>query len=107
MVLERNYQARLIRTLRRIFPDGMILKNDSDYMQGVPDLILLVGPRWAMLEVKASADSRFQPNQEFYVEQLNRMGFAAVIYPEIEEEVLRDLQQALQPRRSARVSQRQ
>lgn len=105
-MLERNYQPRLIRKLRRIFPDCVILKNDSDYMQGVPDLIILVGTRWAMLEVKASADAHIQPNQEFYVGQLDRMGFAAFIYPEIEEEVLRDLQQALQPRRSARVSQR-
>lgn len=106
-MLERNYQAKLIRKLRAIFPDCVILKNDSDYMQGVPDLIILYGTKWAMLEVKASEDSSVQPNQEFYVEQLGRMSFAAFIYPEIEEDVLHDLQLALEPRRSTRVSKRQ
>jgi hypothetical protein len=103
---ERAYQAGLIKKLRQIFPGCMILKNDSSYLQGVPDLIVLFGPYWAMLEVKASARAAFQPNQEYYISQLNEMGFAAVVYPEIEEEVLHDLQQALQPRRSARVPKR-
>lgn len=89
-----------------MFPGCYILKNDSCYMQGVPDLIILYGPYWAMLEVKASAKSVIQPNQEYYVTALDDMGFAAFIYPEIEEEVLRDLQHALEPRRSARVSKR-
>jgi hypothetical protein len=38
---------------------------------------------------------------------LNDWSFAAFIFPENEEEVLRDLQHALRPRRQARLSQRQ
>jgi hypothetical protein len=101
---ERAYQADLVKRLRQLFPGCVILKNDSDYMQGVPDLIILYGPKWAMLEVKADSNSAFQPNQAYYVSELNRMGFAAFIHPEIEEAVLHDLQQALKPRRAARVS---
>jgi hypothetical protein len=103
---ERHYQAGLIKKLRRIFEGIVILKNDSGYMQGVPDLILLFGPYWAMLEVKADKDSPFQPNQEYYLEQLNAMSFAACIYPENESEVLRALQQAFGVRRQSRVAQR-
>lgn len=103
---ERRYQAQLIKKLRDLFPGCLILKNDSSYMQGVPDLIILYKDNWGMLEIKASASAAFQPNQAYWVSELNAMSFAAFIYPEIEEEVLRDLQQALEPRRSARVSKR-
>lgn len=105
-MLESRYQAQLIRKLNRMFPGCFILKNDSSYLQGVPDLLILVGPRWGMLEVKPDAAASYQPNQEYYLDLLGEMSFASVIYPEIEEDVLDELQQALQPRRSARVSQR-
>lgn len=105
MITERQYQAKLIPKLRQLFPGCMILKNDSNYMQGVPDLIILYGDRWAMLEVKRSADAIFQSNQAYYVSELNHMSFAAFIYPENEDEVLNDLQRSLAPRRAARVSQ--
>lgn len=104
-MLERNYQARLIRRLRREFPGCVILKNDASYIQGIPDLTLLFGRHWAMLEVKASANAPVQPNQEFHVEGLNKMSFAAFIHPENEEDVIRELQRAFQPRRAARISQ--
>lgn len=103
---ERKYQAELIKKLRRRFPDCVILKNDSGYMQGVPDLILLWNDRWAMLEVKASYDSEEQPNQQWYVDRLNEMSFAAFIYPENEDEVLDEIQRQFETRRKARLSQR-
>lgn len=104
---ESVYQAQLIVTLKRVFPGCMVLKNDTDYMQGIPDLLILYGVHWAALEVKADYNSPYQPNQEYYLDLMNDMSFAAVIYPEIEEEVLYDLQQAFGSRRPTRVSQRQ
>lgn len=88
---ERNYQTKVIRRLRREFGGCLILKNDPSYMQGVPDLIVLYRDRWAMLEVKDNKDSSFQPNQAFYVSELNHMSFAAFIYPDNEDEVFEDL----------------
>lgn len=105
-MLERKYQAELIKRLRVRFPGCVILKNDSSYMQGVPDLILLWQDRWAMLEAKASADSAEQPNQRYYVEQLDDMSFAAFIYPENEDEVLDEIQRQFESRRKTRVSRR-
>lgn len=102
-MLERDYQAQLIKMLRIKFPGCIILKNDSDYMQGVPDLTILFGDRWAMLEVKASEDSPVQPNQEWYIRELDKLSYAAFIHPANEEEVLRDLQHAFKSRRSARL----
>lgn len=104
---ERVYQAGLIKRLHRRFPGCVVLKNDPEYMQGIPDLSVFWGMRWAMLEVKASADAPSDPNQEYYVRVFNEMSFAAFIYPEIEEEVLYALQRSFEPQRNTRVPQRQ
>lgn len=105
-MLERDYQAMLIKKIRRLLPGCVILKNDCDYMQGIPDLTILYGDRWAMLEVKTSKAVRSQPNQRYYIGELNRMSFASFIYPSIEEEVLGALQQALGAPRPTRLLER-
>lgn len=96
---ESKYQAHVISELRDLLPGCFILKNDSGYLQGIPDLLVLYGDRWAMLEVKLSIDSPFQPNQEYYLELLDEMSFAACIYPENEYEVLDALQRQFKARR--------
>lgn len=105
-MLESAFQAQVIRELRRRLDGCVILKNDTDYLQGIPDLLVLWRDRWAMLECKASEDSPYQPNQEYYLELLNEMSFAATIYPENMDEVLDAIQHAFQARRRARVSVR-
>jgi hypothetical protein len=104
-VAESAYQAKLIKKLRRMFPGCEILKNDSGYRQGILDLTILHGKKWGMLEVKARAGAKEQPNQRHFVEKFGKMSFASFISPETEGEVLTALQKALTPRRSARVSQ--
>lgn len=91
---EGKYQAYIIRTLERMFPGCVVIKNDSSYRQGIPDLLVLYKSRWAMLEVKSSFDSPSQPNQEYYVELFDSMSFSAFIYPENEELVLYELQRS-------------
>lgn len=78
---------------------------DASYRQGFPDLLILYGPYWASLEVKTSASANTQPNQDYYIEELGKMSFAAYIHPENEKEVLDALQQAFESPRRARVSQ--
>jgi hypothetical protein len=107
---ERFYQASLIKTLRVVLEGCFILKNDSAYLQGVPDLLVLWQDRWAILEVKAKKPTKasdFEPNQEYYLDLLNGMSFAACIYPENEDEVLDALQQAFGLHRSTRFAKRQ
>ena len=102
---ENRYQAKLIKKLEKLFPDCVILKNDSGYKQGILDLTILWNQFWASLEVKASASAPERPNQGYYIERLDKMSFAARIHPENEEEVLSALQQAFKPPRRARVSE--
>lgn len=98
---ERTYQAKLIRKLRRRYPDALLLKNDSGYQQGIPDWTLLFPDFWAVLEIKDSLDAREQPNQGWFIKKLNDMSFAAFICPENEKEVLPALEQARLSRRDA------
>jgi hypothetical protein len=105
-MLESRYQALLIGKLNRRFPGCFVLKNDASYLQGIPDLLVLFGTKWAMLEVKADPDSPRQPNQEYYVELFGEMSFAAFICPENENEVFDDLQQTFCPGRSTRLPKR-
>jgi VRR-NUC domain. len=95
-VLESEYQKKLIKKLEKLFPGCIILKNDSGYRQGIPDLSIFHGAHWAMLEVKASETAPFQPNQENYLRKANGMSFASVVYPSNEEVVLRALVEAFQ-----------
>lgn len=103
-MLESQYQAQVIKKLRDLFPGCIVLKNDSSYIQGIPDLTILYGLMWATLEVKVSATAKEQPNQRYYVELMHSMSFSAFIYPEIEEEVLHELQQAFEPKGHPRIS---
>jgi len=91
---ESSYQSKLIKELRGFFPGCVILKNDTSYLQGVPDLAVFYNHNWAMLEVKTSEDAAHQPNQDHWIQVLDDMSFAAYIYPDNEEEVLDALQAA-------------
>lgn len=94
MSLESKFQSNLIKELKHMFPGCMVLKNDPNYIQGVPDLLVLYKTYWAALECKRSIDSHQQPNQQYYVDEMDSMSFAAFIYPENKEDVLDGLQSA-------------
>ena len=100
--LERNFQANLIKELKDMFPGCIVTKIDA--RQGLPDLLILYNDKWAMLECKRKSKAERQPNQEYYVDLLNRMSFSRFIYPENKSEVLNELQQTFQLKRPARVS---
>lgn len=96
MGLERDFQPKLIREIRKRFPGCIIIKNDPTYIQGMPDLLILYEDKWAMLEVKQNEFSPHRPNQDYYIDKLNEMSFAAFIFPENYEEVLDGLQQTFE-----------
>lgn len=91
--LERDFQASLIKEIKSRFQDCIVMKNDSAYIQGIPDLLILYKSKWASLEVKKSEKANKQPNQEYYVNRMNDMSFSRFIYPENKDEVLDELSQ--------------
>lgn len=90
-MLESKFQAKLIKELKETFPGCIVTKNDSSYIQGIPDLTILHRDKWASLEGKKSANAKRQPNQEYYVEKMDEMSFARFICPENKDEVLDEL----------------
>ena len=96
---ESQFQRELIKEIKETFPGCVVLKNDPNYIQGMPDLTILHGDRWAVLEVKRDNGAHHQPNQDYYVGMLDGMSFSSFVYPENKEEVLHGLQQAFRSRR--------
>ena len=93
----RNQQ--LPDNVKVIFPDCIVLKNDSSYCQGIPDLLVLYKDKWAMLECKRSSSASHRPNQDYYIKKFGEMSYASFISPENKERVLDELQQTFQSRR--------
>ena len=97
-MLESKFQGNLIKKLKNEFPGCIVLKNDSSYLQGIPDLTIFYKDKWATLECKKSANASHQPNQDYYVDQMNEMSFSRFIYPENEQEVLAELKHSFEDR---------
>jgi hypothetical protein len=105
-MLESKFKSDLIKDLEEMLPGCLVAHLDGSEIQGIPDLIVLYEDKWAALECKRSAREKHQPNQDYYITKMNSMSYAAFIYPENKEDILDELQQALQPRRKTRLSKR-
>src|SRR5699024_5910304 len=101
--LAREIQPRIIKKIKARLPGAKIFKGDNHVQPGTLDLIILYRDRWAMLEVKTSSTSSRRHNQQWFVDELNEMSYAALIHPDNEEDILNELQRALQAERCPRV----
>lgn len=91
-MLESKFQSNLIKEIKDRYSGSVVLKNDSSYLQGIPDLSVYYKDKYAMLEVKKNEKASHQPNQDYYVNKIGEMGgFASFIYPENKDEVLNKL----------------
>ena len=96
---ENAIQMRIIKKLRTAFPDWFVFPMDGSVYQGFPDILILFEDTYATLEVKQCEGSEKQPNQVYYIELFGSWVFSSFIWPDIEEEVLYELQQTLLSRR--------
>lgn len=91
MKKENEYQAKLIKRLKERYKGCLVLKNDPNYIQGIPDLLILYKNKWAGLECKRNKNSSHRPNQDFYVGIMNEMSYCSFITEETEEAVFIEL----------------
>ena len=89
--LESQFQKDLMDEIKATYPGCIVLKNDSGYIQGFPDWTILYGEKWAVLEAKRDKNAKKQPNQDHYVDILDKMSFSRFVYPENKDQVLREL----------------
>lgn len=93
-IKENKYQAHVIEKVQEMFPGCIVLKNDPNYLQGIPDLEIIHEGKYAFLETKREQNAKHRPNQDYYVDKLNNWSFARFIFPENEAEVLNELQRS-------------
>lgn len=93
-MVESTFQHKLIKEIKKRFEGCIVLKNDATYLQGIPDLLVLYNNHWAALECKVKRTAHHRPNQDYYVNKMNEMSFAAFIFPENKEEVLNAMEQS-------------
>lgn len=93
MKKENEFQSKLKKEIKSMFPGCIVTKLDSADIQGIPDLLVLHKNKWATLECKKSSKEKTQPNQPYYVETMNQMSFSRFIYPENKDTVLNELRE--------------
>lgn len=87
-MLESIFKTKLAREIKEMLPGCMVLHLDPNEIQGIPDLLILYKNKWAVLEGKKTANASHRPNQDYYVDLMDRMSFASFVYPENKDEVL-------------------
>lgn len=93
-MLESKFKTELRKDIEARLPGAIVLHIDPTEIQGIPDLLVLYGNTWAALEGKRNCNASHRPNQDYYVNLMNRMSFASFIFPENKEEVLDAMEQA-------------
>ena len=58
-MLEKHFQSKVIKEIKKMFKGSIVLKTDPTYIQGIPDLLILYKKHWAALEVKQSPKRRY------------------------------------------------
>lgn len=94
-MLESDFKRKVSLTIKDRMPKAIIIKMPAQDIQGIPDMLILYNNKWAALEFKKSKDAPKRPNQDLFVNRMNRMSFARFIYPENKEEVLNALERFL------------
>ena len=98
-MLENRFKTNLVKEIEDMFPGCMVVHLDPNEIQGIPDILVLYKNMWAALEGKKSATASHRPNQDYYVDLMDDMSFAAFIYPENKDDVLDDLYHFFNKRR--------
>lgn len=95
MNAETKFVKDVKDAIKKRFPDAVVLKQNNG-LQGIPDLFIFNGTKWAALECKKEKNAEHQCNQDYYVDKLNKMSYASFIFPENMEEVLNEVFKALE-----------
>ena len=103
---ESVFEGKLVKELEDLFPGAFVLKMFPGYIQGFPDRLILHGDKWAAFEVKRYTLASHQPNQNYYIDVLNKMSYASFVYPKNKEVFLDEIQRALRITRTARLLRR-
>ena len=89
--LESKFQNELKKELEETLEGCVVLVKPGFTLLGFPDLLILYKDQWAALECKRSTHEDYQPGQEWWIGELDGMGFASMICPENRKEILDEI----------------
>ena len=87
MTLEKDFQAKFLTRLRKLGCKCYKQQMNATTRAGTPDVIVLVGPVWIMLEFKKSKNSPKRPGQQRNIDWAKENSFGWFVYPGVENEV--------------------
>ena len=87
MVLEKDFQAKFIKRIRRLGVKCYKQQMNATTRAGTPDYICLLGPVWFFLEFKRAKNAKKRPGQQENIDWANEVSFGWFCFPENEEEV--------------------
>jgi hypothetical protein len=98
---ENKFQAETVKEIKERFPGAIVTKMDANYIQGIPDILVLYKNRWATLEFKRSESDYKKslirnPNQSYYVDRMSNMAYSSFIFPENKERVLDEMERSFE-----------
>lgn len=103
---ENVWKQKLVQKIEKDLPGSIVCHLNPNEIQGIPDILILYKNKWATLEGKKDSKASHRPNQDYYVDKMNKMSYSSFIYPENEKEVLDELYSTLQSSRKTRPARR-
>ena len=95
MAMENRFKTKLCKRIKNEFPGSMIFHLNPTEKKGIPDLVVLHRDKWATLEGKREEKASKRLHQDYYVNKMNKMSYSSFIYPENEDEVLKEMHEYL------------
>lgn len=87
MTLEKDFQAKFLTKLRKLGCKCYKQQMNATTRAGTPDVIVLLGPVWIMLEFKKAKNSPKRPGQQRNIDWANEVSFGWFVDPSCADEV--------------------
>lgn len=91
-MLERNFQAKVVKWLRKQGCYVMTITVQPGIPNGTPDVFFCKEGFYGWLECKKSKNSKFQPLQKERLAKLDEWSWAKVTYPSNWDEIREELE---------------
>lgn len=94
-MLEKDFQASIIKWLRSKGCIVLKQKMDATTHAGTPDILFLKEGFWGAIEVKKSKTAKFRPGQKEALAKMNDWSWAKAVYPENWATIKKELEEIL------------
>lgn len=91
MVLEKDFQAKVIKYLRSKGCFVRKMQQNATTASGVADVFFCIEGFYGFIECKKSKTAKLRPGQKEFIDKMNSWSWAKICYPENWEETMEEL----------------